>query len=86
MKANLVNDKEYRIWLADIKARVRTAQIKAAVKVNTELLNLYWGLGMDIVEKQKMSKWGNCNQPTTCWPITETSYFANHPKQSQRIT
>lgn len=59
MKSNLVFDKAYKDWLADIKARVRNAQIKAAVKVNTELLDLYWWLGGDIVEKQKKSKWGD---------------------------
>ena len=59
MKSNLIFDKVYKDWLADIKARVRNAQIKAAVKVNTELLDLYWWLGGDIVEKQKKSKWGD---------------------------
>ncbi len=59
MKSNLISDKAYKDWLADIKTRVRNAQIKAAVKVNTELLDLYWGLGADIVEKQKKSKWGD---------------------------
>ncbi len=59
MKSNLVFDKAYKDWLADIKARVRNAQIKAAVKVNAELLDLYWGLGADIVEKQKKAKWGD---------------------------
>jgi len=50
---------EYKKWLADIKSRVRTAQIKAVVQVNTELLNLYWGLGADIIKKQLTSKWGD---------------------------
>lgn len=59
MKSNLIFDKAYKDWLADIKARIRNAQIKAAVKVNTELLDLYWWLGGDIVEKQKKSKWGD---------------------------
>ncbi len=59
MKSNLIFDKAYKDWLADIKARVRNAQIKAALKVNTELLDLYWWLGGDIVEKQKKSKWGD---------------------------
>lgn len=33
---------EYQQWLADLKQRIRECQIKAAVKVNTELLQLYW--------------------------------------------
>ena len=59
MKSDLIFDKEYKVWLADIKARVRNAQIKAALKVNTELLELYWSIGTDIVERQKKSKWGD---------------------------
>ena len=34
------------------------AQLKAAVKVNTEMLKFYWSLGEDICEKQKQYKWG----------------------------
>ena len=39
--------------------RIRQTQIKAAVKVNTELLKLYWQLGSDIVERQKNAHWGD---------------------------
>ena len=59
MKSNLVFDKEYKVWLTDIKARVRSAQIKAALNVNTELLKLYWSIGADIVARQKSAKWGD---------------------------
>jgi hypothetical protein len=59
MKSKLAFDKEYKLWLADVKARVRNAQIKAALRVNQELLMLYWGLGADIVKKQSRSQWGD---------------------------
>ncbi|MDP2913466.1 MAG: DUF1016 N-terminal domain-containing protein [Candidatus Omnitrophota bacterium] len=59
MKYNLINSKEYKVWLADIKARVRSAQIKAALSVNIELLKLYWSIGADIVARQKNTKWGD---------------------------
>lgn len=59
MKFNLIFDKAYKVWLADIKARVRNAQIKAALSVNTELLKLYWSIGADVVVKQKKAKWGD---------------------------
>ena len=59
MQSSLTFGKAYKDWLSDIKARVRNAQIKAAVKVNTEMLDLYWELGADIVEKQKKAKWGD---------------------------
>lgn len=59
MTSNLISNQSYKNWLADIKTRVRNAQIKVAVSVNTELLKLYWSLGEDIVEKQKKAKWGD---------------------------
>ena len=51
MKTNLILNKEYKAWLAELKLKVRTAQLKAAVKVNSEMLLFYWGLGADIVNR-----------------------------------
>ena len=51
-------DKNYVKWLSDLKKRFRMAQLKAAVKVNTEMLKFYWSLGEAICEKQKQYKWG----------------------------
>ena len=51
-------DKNYVKWLSNLKKRLHMAQLKAAVKVNTEMLKFYWGLGEDICEKQKQYKWG----------------------------
>jgi predicted nuclease of restriction endonuclease-like (RecB) superfamily len=45
--------------LAAIKLKIRQVQLKAAVKVNTELLTFYWELGVDIVQKQAEAKWGD---------------------------
>lgn len=59
MSSNLIIDKEYKDWLANIKLKVRNAQIKAALKVNAELLHLYWDIGADIVAKQANTKWGD---------------------------
>lgn len=50
---------EYKAWIIDLKNRFQQAQIKAAVKVNSTLLEFYWELGSDIVEKQKTAKWGS---------------------------
>jgi predicted nuclease of restriction endonuclease-like (RecB) superfamily len=50
---------QYKAWLANLKLKVRNTQIMAAVKVNTELLTLYWDLGADIVAKQTETKWGD---------------------------
>lgn len=59
MKFELRHDHNYMKWLSSIKAKVQQTQIKAAVKVNTELLTLYWELGADIAEKQAQAKWGD---------------------------
>lgn len=50
---------EYKSWIDNIKTRIKQSQIKASVKINYELLDLYWGLGRDIVNKQENSKWGD---------------------------
>ncbi len=57
--SDLKKDKNYIEWLKSLKEKFRQVQVKAAVKVNTELLNFYWDLGKEIVEKQKQSKWGD---------------------------
>ncbi len=56
---DLAKDKNYIKWLKSLKEKFRQFQLKAAVKVNTKLLNFYWYLGKEIVEKQKQSKWGD---------------------------
>jgi predicted nuclease of restriction endonuclease-like (RecB) superfamily len=44
-------EKSYAAWIADLKHRYRATQIKAAVAVNTAMLEFYWTLGMDISSK-----------------------------------
>ena len=41
----------YTAWIADLKRRYRATQIKAAVAVNSALIEFYWNLGKDITEK-----------------------------------
>ena len=52
-------DNEYREWVKDLALRYRNRQIKAAVKVNTEMLGFYWELGRDIVELHVEKRWGD---------------------------
>lgn len=59
MKHELSTDTAYAHWLGELKARVRASQLKAAVRVNTTLLEFYWELGRDIVEKQQQAQWGD---------------------------
>jgi hypothetical protein len=48
----------YGPLLADLKARVRASQVKAAVSVNRELILLYWHIGREILRAQKAEGWG----------------------------
>lgn len=50
---------EYKEFLTNIKSKIKTAQLKAHIKVNEEMLRLYWDIGFIIVEKQKVSMWGD---------------------------
>ena len=59
MSTDLVKDPEFRQWLVDLKVRIRQGQMRAAIKVNTELLHLYWDLGHDIVARQMDAVWGS---------------------------
>lgn len=57
-EVGFVVDDEYKVWIENIKDRIKHSQIKASVKVNCELLDLYWDIGRNIVAKQKNAKWG----------------------------
>ncbi len=59
MSKDQLKDNDYKVWLANIKSRIRNVQIKAALKVNTELLSFYWELGADIVARQEETAWGD---------------------------
>ena len=52
-------DSNYIQWLNDIKSRYRSAQIKAAVKVNAEQLIFNWQLGRDLVTRKAEEQWGS---------------------------
>jgi predicted nuclease of restriction endonuclease-like (RecB) superfamily len=56
---NIGFDKEYKNWLKKVKAKIQSSQIKAAIAVNSALIEFYWDLGKMIVDKQKYSNWGN---------------------------
>ena len=52
-------DKEYALWVSELSNRFKNMQIKAATKVNQEMLAFYWLLGKEIIEKKADSKWGS---------------------------
>ena len=45
-------DKNYINWITEVSNRFKQSQIKAAVKVNDEMLRFYWQLGKDLQEKR----------------------------------
>lgn len=51
-------DTDYANWIAEVKYRYRSAQVKAAVKVNAEKLLFNWLLGRDLVQKKAEERWG----------------------------
>jgi predicted nuclease of restriction endonuclease-like (RecB) superfamily len=48
----------YAEWLADLKGRIHTAQQRAMLAVNRELVLLYWQIGRDILARQASQGWG----------------------------
>lgn len=48
----------YVDWLAELKSRIHSAQQRAALAVNHELVTLYWQIGRDILERQASQGWG----------------------------
>ena len=56
---NKLNISGYITWLRELKQKIRKAQLKAGQAVNSTLLELYWEIGKDIVDKQKQASWGS---------------------------
>ena len=83
-------DKDYSRWISELSSRYRRSQIKAAVKVNEEMLRFYWELGRDIVEMQAESRWGSgflknlsrdlkeINPEATCFSQINLLYMKNY--------
>ena len=51
-------DTDYADWIAEVKHRYRSAQVKAAMRVNAEKLLFNWQLGRDLVQKKAEERWG----------------------------
>ena len=48
----------YDAFSQELKERIRSAQVRAALSVNRELVSLYWGIGRDILTRQQSEGWG----------------------------
>ncbi|MDR2675085.1 MAG: DUF1016 N-terminal domain-containing protein, partial [Opitutaceae bacterium] len=60
---------DYRLLLADIKQRVRDAQLAALRSVNKELVALYWDIGRMIVQRQAGETWGKAVVRRLAWDL-----------------
>ncbi len=58
MSKLLSGDNSYRDWIQDVSKRFQQSQLKAAVKVNDEMLRFYWSLGRDISRLSAQAKYG----------------------------
>ena len=54
----LAHHTDYRQGLEDIKRRIQSAQTRAVLAANTELLQLYWDIGRQLAQWQKERDWG----------------------------
>lgn len=58
VKGSKTIPKDYRAFLEDLKARIRSSQLKAAISVNQELIKLYWEIGSSLYQRQQQEGWG----------------------------
>jgi len=56
--SEILSSTEYINFVAEIKRKVLSSQYEALKKVNRELIELYWSIGHDIVQKQEVFGWG----------------------------
>lgn len=52
-------NKEYREWITSLSKEFKTSQIRATIKVNEEMLMLYWKLGKDISSMSEKYGYGS---------------------------
>lgn len=50
---------DYADWLSNIKTRVAAARQRAALAANAELVQLYWQIGHELVQRQQAAQWGD---------------------------
>jgi len=57
-QTSLFSDSQYADFLNGLKQRIRSAQVKAALAVNQELIHLYWQIGHEVLTRQEEQGWG----------------------------
>ncbi|ABW31806.1 conserved hypothetical protein (plasmid) [Acaryochloris marina MBIC11017] len=58
-QTSLFSESNYADFLDGLKQRIRTAQVQAHLAVNQELVLLYWQIGREILQRQKLEGWGS---------------------------
>lgn len=56
--SEITSNTDYAAWLSDLKRRIQSAQQRATLSVNRELVVLYWHIGRDILQRQQAQGWG----------------------------
>jgi predicted nuclease of restriction endonuclease-like (RecB) superfamily len=59
----------YGAFLADLKLRIRRAQVKASLAANRGMIELYWDIGKSIVERQRRDGWGRSIVKRLAWDL-----------------
>ncbi len=57
MSKNVYQQQEYENWAEFITLKIKLAQTNAVIKINSEMLTLYWEIGHSILEKQNKKGW-----------------------------
>lgn len=69
------DDQKYSAMLNGLKVRICSAQFKAAIAVNQELIFLYWQIGREILARQKAEGWGKSHYSSGQRPKTKVPQY-----------
>jgi len=53
------SNEQYIRWILDLKQKIQQSQIKAAIQVNSALIEMYWDLGKEISERNFENTYGS---------------------------
>ena len=59
MNNDIIQSPDYKDWSASILNKIKITQTQTSIKVNAEMLTLYWEIGNSIIEKQQKNGWGS---------------------------
>jgi predicted nuclease of restriction endonuclease-like (RecB) superfamily len=56
---NPIKELSYSSWINELKRQISEARQKAALSINKVLIEIYWQIGSEIVEKERTATWGS---------------------------